>query len=214
MNVRLITYLLLAIYFVSTGSVEAMSPNSALKKLRKRYKKVNSLSADFREVFEWEMTGETIIRKGSITIIGGFRFRIDTPEQLLVADGKNIFRYNRIKKQIIIEPINSTDDQLLPRKLMLDFADGFSASNITSLTVNSKEGFRLDLLPDNPDEILVSSATLWATTENLVVHRMKLLDLNSNSTTYYLSNIQINQPVDVSQTTFTPPEGVEIFDLR
>ncbi|NQT35459.1 outer membrane lipoprotein carrier protein LolA [bacterium] len=192
----------------------AITPGSALRKVRKKYHKVVSMQAEFREVFEWEMTGESSIRSGSLVVTADNRFRFNTPEQLLISDGENIFRYNRVKKQVIIEPVGENSDQLLPQKLLLDFADGFKAVSLSPLTVDGREGFRLDMTAEDPETTLLSSATLWVTSDDLVVHRLKLLDLNSNSTTYYLSNIIFDQPIDTSVTAFTPPEGVELFDLR
>lgn len=205
--------MLIAVMILAVGAA-ALTPNSALKKVRKKYHKVISMQAEFREVFEWEMTGERSIRSGSLVVTADNRFRFDTPEQLLISDGENIFRYNRVKKRIIIEPVGEDDGQLLPQKLLLDFADGFKAVSLSSLTVDSREGFRLDMTAEDPETTLLSSATLWVTSDDLVVHRLKLLDLNSNSTTYYLSNIIFDQPIDTSVTAFTPPEGVELFDLR
>ena len=191
-----------------------MSPGSALKQLRKRYHKISSLRADFREVFEWEMTGETSIREGTLLVTNDNRFRIETPEQLMVSNGREIYRYNRIKSQVIIEPVSEDGDQLLPSKLLLDFTEGFKAESITPLSVAGSEGYRLDLLPDDPDEILLSAAILWFTSEDMVVQRLKLVDQNGNSTSYYLSNIQLDKPVDAAETSFVSPDGVEIFDLR
>lgn len=207
-------WVILAFLLLYTCAAEAMSPGSALKKLRKKYHKVSSLRADFREVFEWEMTGETSIREGSLLVTDDNRFRIDTPEQLMVSDGGDIYRYNRIKSQVIIESVSEDGDQLLPRKLLLEFADGFSAETITPLSVANRQGYRLDLLPEKPDEMLLSAATLWFTSEDMIVQRLKLVDQNGNSTSYYLSNIQLDKPVDPTETSINIPDDVEIFDLR
>lgn len=210
---RIVKIMLIAVVILAVGAA-ALTPDSALKKVRKKYHKVISMQAEFREVFEWEMTGERSIRSGSLVVTTDNRFRFDTSEQLLISDGENVFRYNRIKKQVIIEPVGTGGDQLLPQKLLLDFADGFKAVSLSPLTVDGREGFRLDMTAENPETTLLSSAALWATSDDLVVHRLKLLDLNSNSTTYYLSNIIFDQSIDTSVTAFTPPEGVELFDLR
>jgi len=204
--------ILLSLTFSCTAS--AMSPNASLKKLRKKYNKLNSLRADFREVFEWEMTGENSVRSGTLVVTNDKRFCIDTPEQLLVSDGSNIYRYNCARLQVIIEPVNEGNDQLLPGRLLLKFADGFSAETITPLPVAGKEGFRLDLKPDDPDAMLTSAAIIWYNAEEMIVHRLKLVDLNGNSTTYFLSNIVVDKQVKQSETSFEIPEGVEVFDLR
>ena len=178
-----IIQLLIPILLV-TGSADAMSPKAALKTLQKKYQTLHSLSVDFREVFEWGLTGESNIRLGKMMVTKDNRFRIDTVDQLIVSDGTDIYRYNRDRKQVIIEHIQD-EDKFLPRKILLDFADGFKAISLTELAVAEKNGFRLDLEAEDPEVSLMSSAIIWATTDDMVVHRLKLIDLNSNSTTYY-----------------------------
>jgi len=112
------------------------------------------------------------------------------------------------------EPVSEGNDQLLPGRLLLKFADGFSGETVTPLAVAGKDGFRLDLKPDDPDAMLISAAIIWYSAEELIVHRLKLVDLNGNSTTYFLINIVVDKPVKQSETIFEIPEGVEVFDLR
>ena len=193
--------------------VDAMSPKSALKELRKKYRAIKSLKVEFREVFEWELTGESNIRLGEMLVTDDNRFRVDTVDQLIVCDGNDIYRYNRQRNQVIIERVKD-DDKLLPRKILLDFADGFKAMDVTEIAVDERQGFRLDLEAEDPEASLMSHAIIWATGDDMVVHRLKLIDLNSNSTTYYLSRIEFDLPVDQNEITFSPPEDAEIFDLR
>ena len=68
------------------------------------------------------------------------------------------------------------------RKVLLDFADGFKAMDLTEIAVDERQGFRLDLEAEDPEVLLMSRAIIWATSDDMVVHRLKLIDLNSNST--------------------------------
>jgi outer membrane lipoprotein carrier protein len=204
--------LLLSLVFSYTAG--AASPGATLKTIQKKYNKLKSLRADFQEVFEWEMTGENSARSGSLIVTNDKRFFIDTPEQLLVSDGSSVYRYNRVKSQVIIEPISEGEDQVLPSRLLMKFADGFSGESLTPVPVAGKEGFRLDLKPDDSEEMLTSSAIIWFSAEDMVIHRLKLIDLNGNSTTYFLSNIILDEPVKETETHFETPEGVEVYDLR
>ena len=192
----------------------AKSPKSKLKELGKRYQKIETLVADFREIFEWAHTGEKIQRSGKIILASEQRFRIDTEEQLMVCDNLAIYRYNRLKSQVIIEPIENNTENLLPRRMLLNFADEFKAVHYSELPVNGMSGFRLDMLPIDPDEMLISEAGLWVTAEDNIIRRLRFKDLNGNLTLYFLSNIEINQPIDSTLTTFQIPEEVEVFDLR
>ncbi len=206
--------MLLIVSVISPQVVYGKSPKSALKGLKKKYSKVETLQADFKEVYEWAHTGEKIQRTGQIVLAPEQRFRINTEEQTIVCDDISIFRHNKIKSQVVIELVGDSTDDLLPRKMLLNFADEFKAVNLLELPVNRQLGYRIDLSAHKPDEVLISSATLWVTEEDNTIRRLRFGDLNGNLTTYYLSNILLNQSVDSTATMFEIPIGAEVFDLR
>ena len=212
---RYILYIITIVMFaLPTSEVYALSPKSALKKLNKHYRQIETLQTDFTEQFEWAMTGETVTRMGTALITSGNRFRIETAEQLIVSDGINIFRHNIATRKVIIESVAESSEQMLPRHLMLDFTDKFNAVEIEELPVSGQKGFRLDMLPKNAEEVLLVDATIWASEEDLVLRRFMITDLNGNTTTYTFKNIRFDQPIDPSQFYFTLPEDAELFDLR
>lgn len=210
----LVVIVLIACIVYNPMLVYAKSAKSLLKDLKRKYEKIETFQADFNEVFEWAHTGEKNQRSGRIILADGKRFRIDTEDQLIVCDNLAIYRYNKLKSQVIIEPLENNTESLLPRRMLLNFADEFKAEKLLELPVNERMGFRLDLTSDKPNEVLMSSATLWVTQDDKTIHRLKFSDLNGNITTYYLSNIIVNKTIDQSMTTFLDPPNVEVFDLR
>ncbi|MDP8228382.1 MAG: outer membrane lipoprotein carrier protein LolA [Candidatus Electryoneaceae bacterium] len=216
----LIGLTVLLLTFVIGRQVEAMSPKSAMKQISRHYKRVETLQADFREVFEWGLTRETIERDGTLAVASDNRFRIDTPEQLLVSDGECVYRFDRTNARVIIEPVGSGGSSLLPQRLLLEFGDDFRAVSLTETMVAGRDGIRLELVPRDPDTALIEKVILWVTTpddsgnDDWIIHRLKMADMSGNHTTYFLSNIRLDQPIDPDATSFIPPEGVELFDLR
>lgn len=209
--------IMLFLIFLSLGEVNfllAESPKSVLKDMRENYKKIKTLKADFNEVFEWAMTGEKIQREGFLYVTDDDKFRIETPEQHLVCDGDAIYRHNISRAQVIIEPMSEEGDNMLPRRLMLRFADDFQATTMTKQAVDGQAGLRLDLVPNSSEEVMLSEVTLWITEQDMIVRRLKVIDLNGNSTTYLFSNIEVNTPQGSDYTKFITPDGVELFDLR
>jgi len=189
------------------------SPGVALKEIRKRYKEIKTLQASFKESFQWQLTGEAVDRTGTISIGMENRFRIHTEEQVIVSDGEVIFRYNKPRNQVMIERVDKAE-ALLPNKLLLQFTDQFEAVGIAPIAIEGAEGFRLDLTPDDPDKALLREATLWVATGGMIVNRIRIVDLNGNTTTYTLTNLHFDQPINADSLKFTPPAGAEIFDLR
>ena len=193
---------------------QSANPTNVYRALRKQYRSLNSFQADFREIFEWALTKETVEQAGRIVVTSDDRFYINTPEQLLVSDGKVIYRYSRSRFQVIIEPITSANEKSLPRKMMLDFGDEFKAAEFTALPVDGKAGFRLDLTVSKPEDLMIQNAAIWATQKDNVVYRLRFTDLNGNTTTYQFSDIQFDKKVDDTLFKFDIPEDAEVFDLR
>ena len=212
MNIK---YVLLLLLFISSQSqaVIPKSPEAALKDIRKQYKSIKSFRCEFTEQFQWQFTGELVTRNGIMIAADGDRFRMETSEQIIVCDGNNLYRYNSLKNQVMIEPVKEASN-LLPRRFLLDIGSEFDAVVISPISIQGMEGFRLELKPLKSDESFMSSATIWVTTTDMIVHKMQMDDLNGNRTTYILQNIVIDKPIDPHETTFIIPEGAELFDLR
>jgi outer membrane lipoprotein carrier protein len=189
------------------------NPATALKEVRKHYKEVKTLQASFKESFQWALTGETVERQGKVIVAEGNRFRVETPEQLIISNGAEVYRYNKLRNQVMIESVSKAED-LLPNKVLLKFAAEFEATSLSPLAVEGVEGYRLDLKPQDPDKALLGEASIWVTAADKTVRRILLVDLNNNATTYTLSDIRFDQSVDSSALAFTPPVGAELFDLR
>ena len=115
---------------------------------------------------------------------------------------------------MIIESAGSTNEPLLPAKLLLEFAKNFKATEISPLSIASKPGYRLDLTPNDPNESLLSTAAIWVSEDDKIIHRLKLVDLNGNSTMFFLSDIVLNDPLLPSETEFKVPDSAEVFDMR
>jgi len=210
-----VTALIILLSLVATSlSAQTLTPQQGIKELQGRYKSVSSLQADFQEVFEWTATRETVIRSGSLIVMDDDRFVIDTPEQQMVCDGSAVYRLNRVRNQLIIEPANQGNEAMLPKRLLMRFGDDFNPTAIAAETVAGKKGFRLELTPKDASKSLMSSSKIWATEGDWTIYRIAITDLNGNITSYLLSNIQLNQSVKATAFQFTPPSGVETFDMR
>lgn len=198
----------------TAGSAWSASPTSTLKELRKRYREIKSLQAGFKEVFRWELTGETSVREGTLIVTQGNRFRLESPEQILTCNGAVVKRWNRLRNQVILESAEGAGERFLPSRLLLDLPDRFEAIRLENLPVEGLPGFRLDLKSHQPEEDLLRELSLWATAEDLLVRRLKVVDLDGNSTVYSLSNLRLNPELPDSLFEGEVPPDAEVFDLR
>ncbi len=212
MRVKYLAALIL-ILVTHVAATMPKNPVAVLKDIRKQYKSIKNFRCDFTEQFQWQFTGELVTRNGTMIAAEGDRFRMETPEQVMVCDGTSLFRYNLLKNQVMIESVKEASN-LLPRRFLLEFGGEFEATELSPISVEGREGFRLTLDPLKADESFMSKAAIWVTTSDLIIHKMQMDDLNGNRTTYILQNIVIDKPVVPKETSFTIPEGAELFDLR
>lgn len=209
-----ITFLTLFITLTMLSQAVNASPANTLRDLRKQYRSLSTLQANFVEKFEWGMTGEVVEMEGNLHVGNDDRFVIETDLQKIVSDGVSIYRFNKQRNQIIIEAVKSSGEKMLPKRVLLDFTEEFRATAVTNLPVEGKAGYRLDLTPLKPDNLMLKGAVIWATSLDNIVHRIQLVDMNNNTTTYSLTNIQTNVPLSKDATTFIAPDDAEVFDLR
>ena len=78
---------------------------------------------------------------------------------------------------------------------------------------NGERHYRLTLMPKSADSFF-REATLWMRDRDDVITKMAVLDVNETRMIFTLDNIELNPSLDADTFRFTPPDGVEIIDLR
>lgn len=59
----------------------------------------------------------------------------------------------------------------------------------------------------------MKSAQLWVGTDDWLIKKI-FIQTDESSNTYTVKNIQVNPGLSNSKFTFTPPDGVEVIDMR
>lgn len=198
-------------------SVKAKEPkeDEVYNQVRKFYRSIQILQCRYREIFVWALTGETVVREGELVVTNDNRMRIESPEMLILSDGKTLYRWNKLRNQVLIEAVKEDDSgEMLPRRVLLEFGENLRPHSLRIISIDGEKGYQLELLPRDSRESSLASASLWITTKDLVVRKLEITDFNQNRTTYILSEIKLNSPMSPQWFNFTMPEGAEIFDLR
>ena len=137
---------------------------------------------------------------------GRFRWSYTEPyEQLLVADGRNVWSYDVELAQVTVKPqtevLGSTPALLLggAGDVLEDFTvvDSFEDRGTTWVR----------LVPEETESSF-SSVELGFTAGRL--SRMIFADNLEQTTLVALFDVQLNEPLDLSRFEFTPPPGVDV----
>jgi len=138
---------------------------------------------------------------------GKFRLHYINPyEQIYVADGKNIWLYDRDLEQVTVKPQSET---LGSTPAMLLSSTAPLSDNFTIKEEGKHEGFQWLLLKPKAAESNFDYVRLAL--EGDVLRAMEMVDGFGNTTRLYLQTVVRNPSVDEKQFRFTPPPGADVI---
>lgn len=183
--------------------------------VQKTYRAIQALHCKYREIFEWGLTGETVIRDGELSVTSDDKIRVDSEELTIISDGKTLYRWNKVKNQVSVESATDQDDEgFLPRQVLLEFTRKFSPRSLTIASQDGSNSFRLELIPREESKTMIAQAVLWVTPSDFLVRRLEIVDLNRNRSIFLLQDLKVNPQLPSHLFEFTAPPGAEVFDLR
>ena len=206
---------LILILFFSHNLSAAKDPTAEeiIKKVQKKVENVPLVFARFEQSFEWSIAGETQKYEGEIYIGKNENFRIKTPEQLIVSDGKSVWTQDNINKQVIIDHLDKSQDAFLPSQLFVRFHKDYKASVVKSENVSGKACYHLELLPKNKD-VYIQRLDVWVDKDTWLTKKVSYLDANDNVTTYLINKLELRKEVDKQLFQYIPEAGLEVIDMR
>lgn len=200
---------LFILYGAIAGAAEPDSPSEAGRALVEAFVEgVDTMQGRFEQslVDANDRVVETSAGSFEIQRPGRFRWTYTEPyEQILVADGRNVWSYDVDLAQVTVKPqaevLGSTPALLLggADEVLEDFAvvDSFEDRGTTWVR----------LVPEETESSF-SSVELGFTDGRL--SRMIFADNLEQTTLVALFDVRLNEPVDPSQLEFTPPAGVDV----
>jgi outer membrane lipoprotein carrier protein len=196
--------ILITIIFVFT--ITAYSQNDAVKVMRdlqSKFDTIRDLSVKFTQ-----STNGKIKLAGMLFIKKENKLRIDAKNLIIITDGKTFWNYNKKENKIIISSYDENDPgvfsinelvYVLPVESNIELTND-NGQNVLKLTPNSYE-YNFD------------NVKLWLSEDNLI-NKVELNDAAMGEVEVKFSNYQLNQNLNDSDFSFTPPEGSRIIDIR
>lgn len=202
----------LLIACVLAGALFADSKSDKLlKQVEDVYAELDNVCADFTQTFYWSLTEETQIVKGKICAKGGDRFKIETDEQLVVTDGKTLWTRRKSGNQVIIDHAeNAANDNPFIKNFMAKYLRDYNASEDAASTKDTP----CVLLTAKTDDLFVSQLRLWIDDKSKLITKIEQLDLNENTTTFELENIDVSAQLVNKDFVYIPASDADIVDMR
>jgi len=188
--------------------------NEIIKKVKKKYDDIKTFNAEFTQTFHWKLADNVHQQKGKIWLKGKEKFKIETEDQTIVANGKTIWTFSRFNNQVIIDKLEKSGEEIrLPKDIFFKYSEQYKPSYSGTEKIFDQDCHVLELQAKTED-IFIKYMKLWISTNMLLPLKIEQVDLNKNVNTYILENIQLNKPIDDAFFVYKIPESVEIIDMR
>jgi len=189
------------------------TPARILKKIEQHIQGRGAVRIEFSETYQWKLIGEEHTTAGTLLLKGHDRFRVETPDQVIVSDGKSIWTFSRPSNRVVIDVFRNNDNTLLPRKVFLEYTKEYRAVLKGEQSVEGTPCF-LVLFTDDTGEKMFPSVRVWVDKEVFIPKKIEQTDLSGNVTVFTLSSFVTDVETDNTDFTFTVPEGADVIDLR
>jgi outer membrane lipoprotein carrier protein len=184
-----------------------------VNKIRQTYEKLESLKGEFEQQYTWSLAGETQVLNGTLYLKKGDRYRVETPNQMIITDGKTVWTYSPDKKLVYLDNLQKSRDNPLPRDLIIKYTRDFKPKLLRSEKVGEADCYVLSLTPRD-DNSFIRSVTAWIDKSTWLAARIEQTDISDNKTVYLLKNVQRNAPLADALFTFNIPAEAEVVDMR
>ncbi|MBN1481485.1 outer membrane lipoprotein carrier protein LolA [candidate division KSB1 bacterium] len=194
------------------AQAEDRETQKVLDKVQKTYEKLNDVCADFSQSFYWKLTEETQVVTGHICAKGGDKFKIETPEQLIVTDGKVLWTLNKMNNQVIIDHAeNVANDNPFIQNFMQKYISEYDARIVED---QSDNGETCILMTTKSGEHFVPRLWLWIDNKSNLINKIVQQDVNENTTTFEMSTFDMDVKLAANDFKYQIPEGADVIDMR
>ena len=199
---------------LAVGVSAQMDADEIVQKVRQKVDTDKPMRVKFQQVFEWKLTGKVEKMAGEMVLEGLNKFRIVTPDQTVVSNGKIMWTYSRLENQVIIDQVRHNAQTLMPRDILLSYPDQYNIRVWKpDLTVQNEPAVALLMQPKSSDQFL-QELKVWISKESWHPLKVEFTDLNDNSTTYQINSVTIDTTISEEQFTFHPDSTTDIIDVR
>jgi len=191
---------------------ELRDETRAPAQLRRFFADIDTIRGEFRQVL-FDTRGEAVERSaGEFAILkpGRFRWEYTEPyEQLIVADGENIWLYDADFEQVTVREQTGSLSQS-PAMLLGGDAGALEAFRyLGSYSRDGRDWLRLEPLAPESDFRAVSLSFAGGRLE-----MMELTDALGQVTRIEFTELVTNESLDAALFTFEPPPGVDVIGVQ
>jgi len=184
----------------------------SLTDVQNAYEALDGLRASFTQVISSDFAGDTTRIEGTV-LLSGNKYRVETPNQTVVTDGETTWIHTPADSQVVVNDAEKEASTVTPETFLTASADRYSIMSQTTTTRAGTQHTKLQIAAADSASRF-KEATLWVRQSDRVVTRMRATDRNGSTLDLRLNDLVVNPALENTPFTFSPPESMEVIDLR
>ena len=184
-----------------------------IQNIKNKYDKLKTFKADFVQTAYWKLADNYHEQSGSIWLKGKDKFKIETKDQSIIANGTTIWTFSAFNNQVIIEKMTKSGDIKLPGDIFLTYSEQYESKYAGEEVIDNDNCHVIDLT-GKTDDLFIKTIKIWISMKSGMPVKIEQLDLNGNKNTFILTNMVLDDPVPDDFFDFKPPESAEVIDMR
>jgi len=205
--------LIMGLSLIIVSSLSAADVNKIISKVQDKYDKMKYLTATFKQVETFKLTGSQTENVGKIYIAGD-KYRFESEDQVIVTDGKDVWTYNSISKQLLIDEVRENSGALIPRDLLFKYPQKYYATLLSESKEDNKKLYVIRLDPKDQVYGYVKSLKIWVQDGDWLIDKIESTDVNGNKSLYEITDQDTKSKISEDKFKFIPGEDTEVVDMR
>ncbi len=204
----------LLLMLLTVSAVYAGKVDKIIGKVQDKYRKTKTVRIEFKEKSHFKLTDTMTEIAGVLQMSGKDKYRLDSEDQVLVSNGETLWRYNKLDSQVLVDHAKKTEEDVMLNNFLYEIKDHYFGQLLEEKKDGGVKKYAIKLTPKPSEQSFFSSIKMWVKDKTWEVEEIVYVDYNGNETTYVISEIVFNPNLNTSIFTFTPPEGIQVVDLR
>lgn len=192
---------------------QEQDPQDVLEQLQQQYQEIETLQASFTQTTRMPQGADAPVTNSGTLTLRGESYRVELPDQTIVADGETTWIYMHAEEQVLINDYEEEETTFSPTNFFLQFDERYAPREAEADEHEGEDYLRLLLESEDP-ATMFTEITVWIHEESQMVRRIDVVDVNETEITFELDDVELNPTVDEDVFVFSPPEDVEVIDLR
>jgi outer membrane lipoprotein carrier protein len=192
----------------------AADVNKIIKNIQKTYDKLDNLSAVFSQIEIYKLTGSQNETTGRIFIKDGEKYRFESEDQVIVTDGKTVWTYNAISRQLLIDHVRKNSGALLPRDMLFKYPKTHFATLLKEENIDNDIYYTVRLDPKEGIKGFIKNIKIRVKKENWLVDEIETTSQNGSTSLFKITEINTKKNLEDILFIYQPPEGAQVVDMR